>query len=377
MRNRRRASGRGAAPVRFAVVGQGYFAQSAILPAFANTRGCALTAIFSDTPTKLRALRQKYDVEYALPYDQFDAFLETGAVDAVYLAVPNDLHASFAEQAAGAGVHVLCEKPLAGTSAQAERIVAACARARVKLMVAYRLHYEEANLSAVEAVRSGKIGEPRYLSCLFSQQVTPDNTRTRRERAGGPLRDIGIYCINAARYLFRDEPTDAVALAATRPGDPRFREINEQVGAVLRFPGERLAQLTCSFGAYDRSIYTVVGTEGVLRLSSAFEVAAELVLEVEAKGKTKARRFKKRDQVAAELEEFASCVREDREPEPSGIEGVADLRVIEAIEESVRTGGRVQVDRVHKARRPTLAQQRRKAAHRLPDLVQVQAPSRH
>jgi predicted dehydrogenase len=377
MRNRTKASGRGRSPIRFAVVGQGYFAQSAILPAFANADGCELTAIFSDNATKLRALRQRYDVEYALPYDQFDEFMETGAVDAVYLAVPNDQHAAFAEQAAGAGVHVLCEKPLAGTSAQAQRIVAACARGRVKLMVAYRLHYDEANLSAIETIRSGKIGEPRYLSCLFSQQVTPDNTRTRRERAGGPLRDIGIYCINAARYLFRDEPTEVVALAATRPGDARFREIDEQVSALLRFPGERLAQLTCSFGAYDRSSYTVVGTEGSLRLEPAYDVAADLVLEVTAKGKTKTTRFKKRDQVAPELEELARCIREDRDPEPSGLEGLADLRVIEAIEASVRRAERVTLNRVPPKRRPTLEPRRRKPAHGLPALVGVEAPSRH
>ncbi len=141
-------------------------------------------------------------------------------------------------------------------------MIAACERGGVKLMIAYRLHFEEANLSAMELVRSGKIGEPRFFSAIFSQQVTPDNTRTKRVHAGGPLRDVGIYCINAARYLFRDEPSEAVALSATKAGDARFREIDEQVSALLRFPGDRLAQLTCSFGAYKQSAFTVVGTKG-------------------------------------------------------------------------------------------------------------------
>ncbi|HSY40609.1 MAG TPA: Gfo/Idh/MocA family oxidoreductase [Polyangia bacterium] len=361
-------------PVRFAVIGQGHFAQSAILPAFANARGCELTALFSDDPTKLRALKKRYDVEYALPYDQLSEFLATRAVDAVYIAVPNDLHAAFAESAAGAGVHVLCEKPIAASSAQAERMIAACERGGVKLMIAYRLHFEEANLSATELVRSGKIGEPRFFSAIFSQQVTPDNTRTKRVHAGGPLRDVGIYCINAARYLFRDEPTEAVALSARKAGDARFQEIDEQVSALLRFPGDRLAQLTCSFGAYKQSAFTVVGTKGRLRLSPAFNMS-DLVLEVEVDGKTKQRRFKKRDQVAPELDEFAACIREDRDPEPSGREGLADLRVIEAIEASARNRGRVEVSRVFPERRPSIRQARRRPAHGRAETINVRGPS--
>ena len=361
-------------PVRFAVIGQGHFAQSAILPAFANARGCELTALFSDDPTKLRALKKRYQVEYALPYDQLPEFLATGAVDAVYIAVPNDLHAPFAESAAGAGVHVLCEKPIAARSAQAERMIAACEQGGVKLMIAYRLHFEEANLSAMEIVRSGRIGEPRFFSAIFSQQVTPDNTRTQRVHAGGPLRDVGIYCINAARDLFRDEPTEAVALSARRAGDARFQEIDEQVSALLRFPGDRLAQLTCSFGAYKQSAFTVVGTKGRLRLSPAFNTS-DLVLEVEVDGKTKQRKFKKRDQVAPELDEFAACIREDRDPEASGREGLADLRVIEAIEASARNRGRIEVSRVFPERRPSIGQARRRPARGRAETINVRGPS--
>jgi glucose-fructose oxidoreductase len=272
---------------------------------------------------------------------------------------------------------VLCEKPIASSSAEAERMIAACARARVKLMIAYRLHFEAANLSAVELLRAGKIGEPRFLSTVFSQQVTPDNSRTRGVHAAGPLRDVGIYCINAARYLFRAEPTEVVALASRRSGDARFREIDEQVGALLRFPGERLAQITCSFGAYKQSSYTVLGTKGALRLTPAYASAAELVLEVEVDGKTKRKTFGKRDQVAPELDELAACIRDDRDPEPSGREGLADLRVIEAIEASARTGRRTSVSRVHPARRPSLRQQRQAPAHGRPGLINVRPPTQH
>lgn len=227
--------------IRFAVVGQGYFAQSAILPAFANTENCALTALFSDDPSKLQELKKKYRVEHALSYDQYDDFLKSRAVDAVYLALPNDLHCEYTLRAAAAGVHVLCEKPMAVTSEECERMIGACDDAHVKLMIAYRLHFEEANLSTVEMVKKGELGNPRYFVSGFSMQVSPGNIRTQSQRGGGPLYDIGVYCINAARYLFADEPIEALAMQATKEGDERFREVPEQLSVTLRFPEERLA----------------------------------------------------------------------------------------------------------------------------------------
>jgi glucose-fructose oxidoreductase len=316
----------GGAKVRFAVIGQGPFAQTTLLPAFANARRAQLTAIFTDDETRLAALRRKYRVEHALPYTQLDEFLRSGAVEAVYIAVPNNLHAELTERAAAAGVHVLCEKPIASSSAHAERMIAACGRARVKLMIAYRSHFEQATRAAVKILRSGKIGDPRYLSAIFSQQLTAGNRRARRGHAGGPLRDLGITCINAARTLFQDEPIEATAMSGTRAGDRRFREIDEQVSALLKFPGDRLAHITCSFGAADLASCTVLGTKGRLRLEPAFD-RPDLAL-------------------TPEIDELAACIREGRDPEPSGREGLADLRVIEAIEVSARSGTRVFVDRV-------------------------------
>jgi len=364
--------------VRFAVIGLGYFAQSAILPAFKNAkRSCTLAAIFSDDQTKLRALKRRYRVEHALPYERYDDFLRTGAVDVVYIALPNDLHADYAIRAARAGVNVLCEKPIAGFSADAERMISACADFGVKLMIAYRLHFEEANLSAIEVVNQGNIGEPRYFSALFSQQILPGNTRTQSVHHGGPLRDIGIYCINAARYVFRDEPTEVVGFAAQRDDDQRFAEIDEQVGVLLRFPGERLAQITCSFGAAKQSSYTVVGTKGSLCVCPAYGASTDLAWELTSNGKSKKKIFKKRDQVAPELIEFAACIRQGRDPAVSGREGLADLRIIEAIEASIKSAGRVEVSRQQPDQRPSLRQARRAPAQEVPTLVNVQPPTAH
>ena len=137
-------------------------------------------------------------------YDEYEACL--AEVDAVYIALPNSMHAEYTLRAARAGVHVLCEKPMAVTAAECQRMIEACRQHHVKLMIAYRLHFETLNLKAIELVRRGQIGEPKFFNSSFSLTVRDGNIRTKAELGGGTLYDIGVYCINAARYLFRAEP---------------------------------------------------------------------------------------------------------------------------------------------------------------------------
>jgi len=371
-----RATPRREGPIRFAVVGQGYFAQSAILPAFAEAPDCELVALFSDDTTKLDVLKAKYDVAHALGYDQYDEFLRSGAVDAVYIALPNHQHCDFTVRAATAGIHVLCEKPMAVTSEECERMIAACAQANVKLMIAYRLHFDEGNLAAVELVQGGKLGQPRFFTSAFSQQVSEENTRTQARQGDGPLYDVGVYCINAIRYLFRAEPTHVTAFASRRADDARFREIDEQLAVTLLFPDARVATFVCSFGAVTTGWFEVVGTEGRLRVDPAYTNVEPVRHELTTGDKTKTKKFKRRDQVAGELQYFATCLLNGEVPEPSGEEGLADLRIIEAITEAARTGTRVAVKAVPRDHRPGLNQVQKRSAHGKAPLVNVQPPSR-
>lgn len=363
--------------VKFAVVGQGHFAQAAILPAFSTADGCELAALFSSDDVKRETLARRYGPLAVLDYDDYDAYLRSGEVDAVYIALPNDMHAEYAIRAARAGMHVLCEKPLAPDADTAELIDAECRGAHVKLMVAYRLHFEGGNLEAVERGARGDIGRARYISSTFALEVADDNIRTRRARGGGPLLDLGVYCVNAARYIFRDEPTRAFAFAATDKSDRRFAEVEEQVAVTLTFPGDRLAQFVCSFGATDHSALTIVGTEGLLRLAPAYDYATDIVLETQIEGKKPTRKvFKKRDQIAAELTAFARCVLDDVEPEPNGTEGVADLRVIDAIRRSMASGRAETVEAVEKQQRPARRQAIRRPPHGMPAVVRVHSSGR-
>jgi predicted dehydrogenase len=359
------------------VIGQGYITQVAVLPSFAHAgRNSELTALFSDDAEKLRKLGRKYGVEHLFGYEDFEEGLQEAGVDAVYIALPNDMHREYTERAAKVGVHVLCEKPMAVTVADCEAMVRAARAAKVRLMIAYRLHFQKANLKAVELVESGRLGEPRFFSSDFSMQVRDeDNIRLQRKKGGGPLYDIGIYCINAARYLFREEPEEVFAFSANG-GDRRFREVDEMTSAVLRFPGERLATFTCSFGAADTATYRVVGTEGDVCLDAAYEYAEAMTMTVTVKGKSREQSFPKTDQFAPELLHFSDCVLAGKEPGPSGREGLADIRVIQALLESARTGKAVSLRDFEPGARPEPEQEIRRPAVKEPELVNVTPPSK-
>jgi glucose-fructose oxidoreductase len=361
--------------VRYAVVGLGHIAQVAVLPAFKHAaRNSELAALVSDDATKLRKVGDRYRVSGRYSYDDFEAGLDEAAIDAVYIALPNHLHREYTERAARKGAHVLCEKPMAVTARDAEAMIRACDRAGVKLMIAYRLHFEAANLTAVEAVKAREIGEPRIFNSTFTMQVEQGNIRVRPETGGGTLYDIGIYCINAARYLFRAEPEEVVAFSANN-GERRFRGVDEMTSAVLRFPGERLAAFTSSFGAADVSRYQVVGTKGDVALDPAYEYAEGLKVTVTVDGKKRTREFAKSDQFAPELLHFSDCVLRGRDPQPGGREGLADVRIIEALYRSAKTGRPVKLGRFPPPPRPTLRKEERRPAVRKPKLVKARSAS--
>ena len=354
--------------VGYAVVGLGGISQGAVLPAFANAgRNSRLAALVSGDPAKRRALAARYglpeDATYG--YEAYEACLERDDVDAVYIALPNHLHHPYAVRAAAKGVHVLCEKPLAVTAAEAESMIEACADADVRLMVAYRLHLDVGTLHAVERVKAGAIGDPRFFSSTFSLQVDDADVRVIPvERGGGPLYDLGVYCVNAARYLFRAEPEAVWATRASRP-QPRFADTDEMMACTLRFPGHRLATFTCSFGAHTVSTLQLVGDRGALRLDNAYHFRGARTLELrpapDADGARDpgggsdpgilVRRFEPTDQFGAQLLYFSDCVLEGRRPEPDGEEGLIDVRVVEALLEAAASGRVVELA-LRRDRRP-------------------------
>jgi len=362
-------------PVRYAVVGLGWFAQVAVLPAFANAENAELAALVSGDREKLRVLGERHGVGRRVGYDGYEELLASGEVDAVYLVLPNHLHREYTVAAARAGVDVLVEKPMAVTEAECREMIEAAEDGGVRLMVAYRLHFERANTKAVGIVRSGKIGEPRIFSATFANQVTnEDDIRLNPvAKGGGSVWDLGIYCINAARYVFGAEPTAVTACSAS--GSGRFADTEEMTSAVLRFPDGRLASFTSSFGAADSDSYRVVGTEGELLVEPAYEFKATLRHRLRVGDETTEEEFPPPDHVAAELVHFSGCIRDDREPEPNGHEGLADVRIIEAIHRSAAEGRAIELEPVEITRRPGPDQEiTRRPAPGHQELVNTEAP---
>jgi glucose-fructose oxidoreductase len=358
--------------VRYAVVGLGHIAQVAVLPAFAHASNSTLTALVSGDARKSKKVAARYGDIATFSYDEYDACLKH--IDAVYIALPNSMHAEYTIRAARAGVHVLCEKPMAVTVDECRQMIDACRRHDVKLMIAYRLHFDELNLAVVDLVRRGKIGEPKFFNSSFSMSVRQGDVRTKRKMGGGSLYDIGVYCINAARYLFRAEPTEVVALSVNS-GAKKLAEIDESTGALLRFEGERLAVFVSSFNAADLGAYEIVGTKGHVRANPAYEYAEGLAYELTIGGKKTTKQVGKRDQFAPELIYFSECIRHDRMPEPSGEEGMQDVRIVTALYESARTGKPVKLRPITRTKRPTGRQRITRPGLKKPALVEVQSAS--
>lgn len=362
--------------IRYAVAGLGHIAQTAVLPAFkAAQENSELAALISSDSEKLDFLGKKYHVKHLFSYEQYEECLNSGLIDAVYIATPNTYHRIFAQVAAENGIHVLTEKPMAADEYSCLSMLKSARENNVKLMVGYRLHFDPANLSAIELIKKGRIGNPRIFNSNFTMQVKDiHNIRLQSSLGGGPLFDIGIYCINAARYLFQDEPVEAFAMT-TSTDDPRFREIDEMCSVSLRFPDSRLANFVISFGAASESSYEVIGSSGKILLENAYQYSEKMTLTLKAEGhKEKIKSFAPHDQFAPEILYFSDCILNDLQPEPSAEEGLLDVKIICALLASARINRPVLLDYFRKSTRPDMAQKIRKNLHAEPQTIHVSSP---
>jgi predicted dehydrogenase len=296
-------------------------------------------------------------------------------VDAAYIAVPNSRHRELVERCAQAGVHVICEKPMATSASDCERMIRACDENDVRLMVAYRLHFESANLRAIQVASTGRVGELRFFSSTFGQQVREGDIRTQADLGGGALFDMGIYCVNAARNLFRAEPEEVYAVQLSGR-DARANGVDETTTAILRFSDNRIAQITASLGSADVDEYRIVGTKGDLRVEPAYTYVEERMHHLTLDGNTKTEKFPRSDQFAPELLHFAECIDTGDDPEPSGEEGLADVRVLEAIITSARDRRPVKLEAFSRSERPGPYLEMRKPPVKKPQTVHAPSPSK-
>jgi predicted dehydrogenase len=334
--------------VGFAVVGLGHIAEHAVLPAFAHSRKTRLVALVSGNEKKARQLAQRFRASDYYTYEDFALCLSHPQVEAVYLATPNACHTEFSERAARAGKHVLCEKPLASTVEDARRIVEACRAADVRLMVAYRKYFDPASLALKKLVAGGKLGRLKLIHSAFtivlpSGRKAPAWHLDRKLAGGGSLLDLGVYSVNTVRWLTEREATEAAAYAWTT--DPqRFQEVEEHITFRLNFPQGMVLEASASFGAAQASFLHVHGERGWAALDPAFAYDEERRLFGKIGRKWFEKKFKPLDEFALELDAFADCIRRRRDPEPSGLEGLRDMIVMQAIYRAARENRSVPVN---------------------------------
>lgn len=358
--------------VRYGVVGVGWISQAAFMPGVEHTGNSEITALVTGDEKKATSLGKSYGVTKTYHYDAYQSLLASGDVDAIYLALPNDQHREFAVPALDAGLHVLLEKPMATSEEDCRAIEQAAARTGAKLMIGYRLHFEPATLEAVRLVRAGEIGEVRAFTSTFCQHVAASNHRARHGFWAGPVTDMGPYPINAARMMFGAEPVE-VAAWGTHKADLPY-DFHDTVAVTLRFPGERLAQFTVSYGLDHVDEYTVAGDKGAIHMSPAFGFPGPLAFTLSQGESKKERTFPAVDQFGGETQYFSECILNGDHPEPDGEEGRLDVRVLSAIERALSTGRAVQLDPAERHRRPDPAQGRQLSVPRQPTLVNAAEP---
>lgn len=325
----------------YAIVGLGSYATRQIMPRLKDCEFAKLAALVSGTPEKL----ERYGTEYGIPkthrysYANYDSIRDNPDIDLVYVVLPNSMHAEYSIRASQAGKHVLCEKPMAVSSAECEAMIAAAKKADKKLMIGYRSRFEPYNREAIELVKSGFAGRPRLITAEHGFNIQPNQWRLDRPLSGGgSMMDIGIYSLNAARYLSGEEPVKVSAMESTDRNDPRFRNVEDRIDWQMRFPSGALANCVSSYTSHHNA-YRVTGTEGWVGLEPATSYEGQLMW-VRKKWKTEQRTLPvpAKNQFVAQLDHLAECAMSGREPIVSGEEGLKDLRLIEAIYRSAREG---------------------------------------
>ena len=329
--------------VGFAVVGLGHLTLNEILPAFGQCKHAKAVALVSGDAGKMRKAARQYGIEASscYSYQTYDSIKDNPEVEVIYIVLPNSMHHEFTIRGAKAGKHILCEKPMANSVQECEEMIAACQKAGKKLMIAYRIQYEPLNRMAQQAVRANTYGAPRLIQMMNCQNQAHDR-QWRHQKAlagGGALPDVGLYCLNTARFLLGEEPSEVSAQLYSTPGDGRFREVEECVSFTLRFPSGVIAQCMTGYGVFNNKSYAVHCETGTIKMDPAFTYQG---LQQERAHAPAGQQLTERpgnphkNQFALEMDHLAECVRQNKTPYTPGEEGLQDQRIMEAIYQSAR-----------------------------------------
>ncbi|MFN6476241.1 Gfo/Idh/MocA family oxidoreductase [Nostoc sp. DedQUE07] len=341
----------------FAIVGLGRLTLEEIMPAFAECKLAKPTALVSGDAAKANLVAQQYGIkpQNVYNYQNYDNLRNNPDVDVIYIVLPNSMHREYTVRGAKAGKHILCEKPMATTVEDAQQMIDACKQADRKLMIAYRCQYEPHHRAMIAMIRSKELGTVKVIQADNGQNQGGDLNQWRLKRAlagGGSLPDVGIYCLNATRYLTGEEPIAISAQIFSTPGDPRFKEVEENVTFQLRFPSGILGICSTSYGFHEGRRFRVFGSDAWGQLDPAFSYNG-LRMMTSRKSPTNSMaenisevRIGEKNQFALEIDHMADCVIQNKQPHTPGEEGLQDQKLIALIYEAARTGKTITLPRV-------------------------------
>ncbi len=324
--------------IGYCVVGLGRIAGH-YLEGSRSSKYTRITGLVSGHRDKAERIAKLYGVppNSIYSYDNYDAMASNKAIDAVIVCLPNSMHAEYTIRAARAGKHVLCEKPMCTSVAEGQAMIDACAKAGKKLMIAYRCQYEPLHLKAIQTLRSGDLGTVSTIESAFGFNIGAGEWRLNRKLAGGgPLMDVGIYCLNACRYLTGEEPGDLKANMSVIGNDPRFKEVEEYVAWTMKFPSGVVATCQTTYGINMPGYFHVRGSKGYLRMDPAFNYdGMRMTVHIDRREPVEERN-PERDpaQFPRETDHLAECILQNKTPKSPGEEGLRDMRLMTEIYKS-------------------------------------------
>lgn len=308
-------------------------------PAFHASKTVKLRAIASRSLDRAREAARDFGFEHA--YASYEQLLADPDVDAVYIPLPNSMHADWTRKAAEAGKHILCEKPLCPTAAEAAELVAYCRAADVRLMDGFMWPHHPRTHRVRQMIRDGVIGEVRRVTGAFTFKMEPlsaVNIRLQPELGGGSLLDVGCYPVFGIRWAFGAEPVRAFARAQKLNG------VDVEMTGQVAFADGRMASFDCGFTLPLRGWLEITGTDGVIRVPEMWLPHPRATWEVQRHGKpAETHAVEGEDQMVHMLDDFAAAVWAGRDPTPPPEEAVKTLRVLDALARSAREGREVEV----------------------------------
>lgn len=327
--------------VNFALVGLGSLSTHQLAPALQKTKHAKLVGIVTGTPDKEKVWADKYAIEKKniYNYENYDKLRDNEEIDVVYIVLPNGMHAEYTVRAAEAGKHVLCEKPMANTSDECRQMIAACKKNDRKLAIGYRCQFEPHHQRCIELARSKKFGSLKVVEAGFGFKIgDPNQWRLKSKLAGGgAMMDVGVYALQACRYITGEEPKSITA-QETKTDPKKFAQVDETVTWNMTMPSGVNCSCVTSYAFSGVNRYRAYADNGWFGLDPAFSYDG--LKGQTSEGPIEAPNI---DQFAAEIDAFAKCILENRDSTVPGEEGLRDLVAVEAIYESIRTGRRVDV----------------------------------